>query len=53
MQYTLKGSLYCNLIIFIFSTNLYSKWEVSHSGNWYFYCHSVEGKEYTYEKLHL
>lgn len=30
MQYTLKGSLYCNLIIFIFSTNLYSKWEVSH-----------------------
>lgn len=53
MQYTLKGSLYCNLIIFILSTNLYSKWEVSHSGNWYFYCHSVEGKEYTYEKLHL
>lgn len=30
MQYTLKESLYCNLIIFIFSTKLYSKWEGSH-----------------------
>lgn len=54
MQYTLKGSLYCNLMIFIFSTNLYSKWEVSHILVIGIFIVNLEkAKEYTYETLNL